>query len=82
MPMRAFRSTPMRIISQRVAPSASTASRCECGTADITSRVSDEMIGRIMMARITPDARYPSPVGLSSVNSPVQPSVLIRNGFT
>ncbi len=43
----------MRIISQRVAPRASTASRCECGTAVITSRVSDEMMGRIMMARMT-----------------------------
>ena len=72
----------MRIISQRVAPSASTASRCECGTAAITSRVSDEMIGKIMIARITPDSGKPSPVGLSSANSPVQPRNRISWGFT
>src|SRR5580698_937531 len=63
MPMRALRRTPMRIISQRVAPSASTASRCEPGTAFITSRVSDEMMGRIMIARMTPAATNPRPVG-------------------
>ena len=82
MPMRALRSTPIRIISHRVAPSASTASRCECGTADITSRVSDEMMGKIMMARITPAERKPSPVGFASLKKPVQPSVLISSGFT
>ncbi len=60
----------MRIISQRVAPRASTASRCECGTAVITSRVSDEMMGRIMMARITAEAKKPSPVGLCRRRDP------------
>ncbi len=61
MPMRALRRTPMRIISQRVAPRARTASRCEWGTAVMTSRVSDEMIGRIMMDRMTPAASMPRP---------------------
>ena len=51
----------MRIISQRVAPRASTASRCECGTAVITSRVSEEMMGRIMIARMTPDGEIAEP---------------------
>ena len=57
MPMRALRRTPMRIISQRVAPRASTASRWEWGTAVMTSRVSEEMMGRIMMARMMPAAK-------------------------
>ncbi len=61
MPMRALRSTPIRIISHRVAPSASTASRCMCGTAVITSLVSDDTIGRIMIARMTPAAKRPMP---------------------
>ena len=72
----------MRIISHRVAPSASTASRCECGTAVITSRVSEEMMGKIITAKITPAERNPNPVGLSSLNNPVQPNPLINTGFT
>ena len=61
IPVRALRSTPMRIISQRVAPSASTPSRCSCGTALITSRVIDAIIGTIMIARIMPAASMPMP---------------------
>ena len=38
MPERAYGSTASRIISHRVAPSASAASRCERGTASSTSR--------------------------------------------
>ena len=81
MPMRALRSTPMRIISQRVAPSASTASRWFCGTAVSTSRVIDAMIGTIMMARMMPAASMPMPY-IGPVKSPVQPRVLARNGST
>ena len=61
MPMRELRSTPMRIISHRVAPSASAASRCEFGTARMMSRVSDEMIGRIIMARMIEAVSRPTP---------------------
>src|SRR6266403_1366997 len=61
MPARALRSTPMRIISQRVAPNASTASRWCCGMTVSTSRVMDEMMGMIMIARITPAASMPMP---------------------
>ena len=61
MPMRELRRTPMRIISQRVAPSARTASRWLFGTAVMMSRVSDEMIGRIMIARIMLAVSRPTP---------------------
>ena len=44
----------MRIISQRVAPSASAASLWSRGTVAITSREIAETIGRIMIARISP----------------------------
>ncbi len=69
----------MRIISQRVAPSASTASRWLFGTAIMMSRVSDEMIGRIMIARMMLAVSSPTPKFAPSKN-PVQPSVLYRNG--
>jgi hypothetical protein len=61
MPARALRSTPMRIISQRVAPSASTASRWCCGTTCNTSRVIDEIMGMIMIARMIPAPSIPIP---------------------
>ena len=61
MPMRELRRTPMRIISQRVAPSASTASRWLLGTAVMMSRVSEEMMGRIMMARMMLAVSRPTP---------------------
>ena len=44
----------MRIISQRVAPSASAASLCSAGTVAMTSRVIALTIGMIMIARIRP----------------------------
>ena len=56
IPARALRSTPTRIISQRVAPRASAASRWCCGTTISTSRVIEEMMGMIMMARMIPAA--------------------------
>jgi hypothetical protein len=43
MPDRAKGTTASRIISHRVAPSASAASRCDRGTAISTSRVTAEM---------------------------------------
>ena len=54
MPAREYGSTAMRIISQRVAPSANAASLCSDGTVEITSRAIAETIGRIMIARIRP----------------------------
>ena len=54
MPAREYGRTAMRIISQRVAPSASAASLCSTGTVAITSREIAETIGRIMIARISP----------------------------
>ena len=44
----------MRIISQRVAPSASAASLFSGGTVRSTSREIADTIGRIMIARIKP----------------------------
>ena len=38
MPERAYGRTTCQTVSQRVAPSASAASRCDCGTASRTSR--------------------------------------------
>ena len=61
MPMRELRSTPMRIISQRVAPRASTPSRWLFGTAVMMSRVSEEMMGRIMIARMMLAVSSPTP---------------------
>ena len=49
-----YGSTAVRIISQRVAPSASAASLCSCGTVAITSRAIAETIGRIMIASTNP----------------------------
>ena len=51
----------MRIISQRVAPSASAASRWEFGIARKTSRQMAETVGVIMIARTTPAASIPTP---------------------
>ena len=57
---------------QRVAPSASTASRCEFGTASIMSRVMEEMIGRIMIANIMLAVSIPTPK-LKPSKNPVHP---------
>ena len=54
IPVRQYGRTAVRIISQRVAPSASAASLCSEGTVEITSRAIAETIGRIMIARIRP----------------------------
>ena len=54
IPEREYGSTAMRIISQRVAPSASDASLSSAGTVAMTSREIALTIGRIMIARISP----------------------------
>ena len=54
MPLRLCGNTAARIISHRVAPIARAASFCACGTVANVSRVTDVMIGMIMIARIRP----------------------------
>ena len=79
MPMRALRRTAMRTISQRVAPRASTPSFWLMGTALITSRVMEEITGRIMMDRMMLAVRMPSPK-FEPEKNPVQPRVLASSG--
>jgi len=40
------------------------------------------MMGRIITARITPEAAKPSPVGLVSAKKPVQPRYPLKSGLT
>ena len=54
IPAREYGITAVRIISQRVAPSARAASLWSSGTVEITSRLIAVTIGRIMIARISP----------------------------
>ena len=81
IPVRALRKTAIRNISQRVAPSAKTASFWFCGTAAITSRVMEVTMGITMMARINPAASMPIPYAGPS-KSPVQRKCAARNGST
>ena len=83
MPDLAYGSTAPRIISHRVAPSASAASRCERGTASSTSRDTAEMYGSTMIARMTPAASMLGPYA-GPVKNGVAPrsSVSRRNGIT
>ena len=80
-PVRPYGSTARRIISQRVAPSAYAASRWLCGTARITSLDTDEMIGRSMIARITPPASSPIPYA-GPLNSGSRPNAPASAGST
>jgi|GEM_PF-3941951 len=74
MPGRPNGSTAMRIISQRVAPSARAASRCDCGTWRNTSRVMAVMIGRIITASTMPALSMVRPVvDTGPANSGIQP---------
>src|SRR5439155_271820 len=68
----------MRVVSHRVAPSASAASRWVLGTATSTSRLTAVMNGTTMMARIIPAASIPTPYGgpwNSGRNPSVRPSI-------
>jgi len=56
IPDFAYGTTASRTTSQRVAPSASAASRCDRGTAINTSRATAAMYGSTMIARISPAA--------------------------
>ena len=75
-PGRPKGSTAVRMISQRVAPSASAASMCAVGVWAKTSRLRAVTIGRIMIARMTEPAKIEfrrSTVSLR-LNSGIQPS--------
>ena len=61
MPERAYGSTAVMTASQRVAPRASAASRWVFGTASSTSRDTDMMYGRTMIARMIPAASIDGP---------------------
>ena len=63
MPDRAYGRTARRIVSQRVAPSANIASRCESGTAPMTSREIVTIVGRIMIVEDHPGAEQADAVG-------------------
>ena len=70
-----------RVVSQRVAPKASAASRCETGTAASTSRMTAETIGVTMIASMTPPVRSPRPVAVPR-KSGSQPNQLCKGGST
>ena len=69
--------------SHLVAPNASAASRCERGTASSTSRVTAEMYGRHMIARMSPAASMLDPyAGPENSGNTPRCSVSRRNGIT
>ncbi len=59
---RPYGITAIRIISQRVAPSASAASSCSVGAWPEASRAMAEMIGRIITASTSPAVNIVRPV--------------------
>ena len=61
MPDRANGRTARQMTSQRVAPSANIASRWLPGTAWMTSREMVTIVGRIMIVRMTPAEKRPTP---------------------
>ena len=74
IPERPNGSTAMRIISQRVAPSASAASSCSRGVCRKTSRESAVMIGRIITASVMPTMNIVRPVAdTGPAKSGIQP---------
>ena len=63
------------VTSQRVAPSAYIASLWVAGTDVITSRETATIVGRIMIARMTPAANSPIPSGGPSNRGITRPMV-------
>ena len=61
MPRRAYGTTTCQVVSHRVAPNASAASRRSRGTASNTSRETEMMNGAIITASTTPAARMLGP---------------------
>ncbi len=80
-PERANGSTAIRTASQRVAPSASAPSRSDDGTARSTSRLTEEMVGVIMMARMMPPVSMLKPL-CGPLNRGRKPNVLPSAGST
>ena len=64
IPARAYRSTASRVVSHRVAPRLSAASRWFPGTARRASLETAETVGMIMIARMTPAANLSVPIGV------------------
>ncbi len=56
MPEVPYGNNTFQMVSHCVAPSARDASRCECGMASRTSRVTDVIVGMIIMDKIKPAA--------------------------
>ena len=71
MPPLLWLNTAPRIISQRVAPSASAASFSSGGVVSNTSRVSEVMIGMIMIARMIPAVKNARPLVGPSNSAPI-----------
>src|SRR5919202_1912651 len=69
MPPKLCGNTAPRIISHRVAPSATAACFSDSGTVANTSRMIDVMIGTIMMATMMPAVMNPRPVETGCPNS-------------
>src|SRR3989441_2242048 len=63
IPARAYRRTATRVVSHRVAPRLKAASRWLSGTARRASRDTAEMVGMIMIARMTPAVNLSVPMG-------------------
>src|SRR5437870_2073421 len=63
IPARAYRRTPTRVVSQRVAPRPQAASRWLAGTARRASRDTAAMRGLNMIARMTPAVNLSVPMG-------------------
>ena len=61
IPVRANGTTTFQVVSQRVAPRPSAASRWSLGTDINTSRDTEMMYGTIMIASTKPAARNPTP---------------------
>ena len=77
MPERPNGSTAMRIISQRVAPSARAASSCSTGVCRKTSRQIAVMIGRIMTASTMPTVRIVRPVPDTGAGEEREPAEVV-----
>jgi hypothetical protein len=80
-PERAYGSTALTATSQRVAPRPNIASRWLFGTELSTSREIETIVGRIMIARITPAAPRPTPK-LGPWKKGSQPSVAMSQEST
>src|SRR5438132_223631 len=72
-----YGNTAILIISNLVAPRLKAASRCELGTALITSRAMDETVGIIMIARTIPAVKTSRPNGVFAKKGTESPKALL-----